>query len=192
VSDSNGFIEGTRGNEYDARGNYTPSEFDLPGDIIEPSPVKEDDISGYPEQVSVVASEDSGFRESNGNSREAIRARIRSVRPYTSQKVFVEEWSSEFEIRSMTLGDRANMTASLINDTDSKPDMRRMFPAVIVACTFDENGDHVFTSEDEGWLNSLDASTLDKIAKPAMELSGMSDKAVDKAAGKSDSTEAAA
>lgn len=191
VSADNGFVEGSHEHAYDARGNFHEfpegelSSLDKALGVETVEPVSRE----TPEQVTAVPSEDGGFKDKGGNTRDVIRARIRAARPYKSKTVHVDEWDSDFELRSMTLGDRNAMMTSLMPEGETKADPAKMFPAIIVACTFDEDGEHVFTPLDEGWLNSLDASVVDQLAKPAMELSGMSDKSVDDAAGKSDSTE---
>lgn len=158
------FYEGTTPDAYDPRGNRN-------------------------EQVNPVPSETEGFKAPGGSLRDSIRAKINAVRPYKSKEVHVPEWDIDVEVRSLSLGARNEMMMSLMPEGSTKPDVKRMYPAIIVAATYTLDGEKVFTSEDEGWLNSLDSGTTDLIAKPAMELSGLSDdKVVEKEAGKSDST----
>lgn len=142
-------------------------------------------------QVHPVASEAEGFKAPRGIVRDDIRARIRKVRPYTSVTVDIPEWDVTVEVRSMTLGDRNDMSIKMIEMGAAGNDDRRSFyPMVIATCTFDANGDKVWDETDIAWLNSLDAAVLDKIAKPAMELNGFGDeKKVEEEAGKSSGTE---
>jgi hypothetical protein len=61
-------------------------------------------------------------------------------------------------------------------------DISRVYPEVIIGCSFDpETGEPLFTSEDREMLMSKNASALDRVATVASELSGFTEKAVDKA-----------
>lgn len=184
---SDQFQEGTTPDAYDFRGNRNPESLSweeevpaAPVSVPNPAPV----------QTSVPVSETGGYKAPGGGTRDAIRARMQAVRPYTFKDVYVDEWESEFQLRSMTLGDRNDMMEVMLADGTGKADVRKMFAAIIIASTFDSEGEKVFTEEDEGWLNSLPASIVDKLAKPAMDLSGLGDeKRVDEEAKKSSKTE---
>lgn len=144
-------------------------------------------------QVFPVASEADGYKAPRAITRDAIRERIRKVRPYTSVTVDVEEWDVTVEVRSMTLGDRNEMGVQMAKSGDDGDDsFRNFYPMVLIACAFDLEGNHIFTHEDLAWINSLDANIVDKIAKPAMDLNGFgkeAEKVVEEAAGKSSETE---
>jgi hypothetical protein len=207
VSDQ--FIEGTTDDAYDFRGNRNPESkewADRAEALIDENPL------GLPPQdhaalkdashriaEAVVdriaqarepASESSGYKGPGGNTRNAIRARIEARVPYVAKHVHVEEWESDFEVRSMTLGDRNQIMEALMPEQgEAKVSIATMYPQIVAASVFDEEGEHVFTADDQGWLNSLPASIIDKLAKPALELSGFADAAVDSEAKKSESAE---
>lgn len=203
IDENNGFVEGNHPDAYDARGNFRgnlPDEEIGRTAVVSPVPVKAQPgfnsehtdgvLPGVSTLLTQPVSEEGGFKAPGGNTREAIRARMNAVKPYTSVPVRVDEWDADFEVRSLSLGDRNDMMATLLGDGSGAPDTRKMFPTIIIACTYDVNGEKVFTPEDEAWLNSLPANLVDKIALPAMKLSGMGqDNAVDAAAKKSSSTE---
>jgi hypothetical protein len=142
-------------------------------------------------QVHPVSSESAGYKAPGGLTRAEIRDRIGKARPYSSRTIDVPEWDISVEIRSMTLGDRNEMAMSMVNaDGTSKP-MGLFYPAILIACTYDAEGNKVFTDQDFGWIESLDAKTLDLIAEPALEMNGMKNapKKVEEEAGKSGKTD---
>jgi hypothetical protein len=144
-----------------------------------------------PADVHPVASESDGYRAPGGLLRDEIRSRIRKVRPYSKVDVDIPEWDITVEVRSMSLGDRNDIAALMATD-GGESDTKKFYPGVIIACTYDANGDKVFTDDDIAWVTSLDAHILDKIAIPAMKLNGFVEEKVDEAAGKSDGTETSA
>lgn len=152
--------------------------------------------TAFPQQASPVA-ETGGFKAPGGGLRPSIRDRIAAVAPYTSRMVTVAEWDNVIvEIRSLSLGERNAMLAKAAEGEDGgNTDISTIYPEMVMRCTFDpETGEKVFNSdEDEAFINSRPANLVDKLAMPAMELSGMKDseKAVDDAAKKSSETEPA-
>jgi hypothetical protein len=188
VSDT--FVPSETPDGYDFRGNRTENfvpEGTVPPEVEAPLPTP---VS----QVTVVAGESDGFKGTRGVTRDDIRARIRKVRPYSSVSVDIPEWDITVEVRSMSLGDRNDMSLHMVDMGGADGDNRKQFyPMVIATCTFDANGEKVWDESDLAWLNSLDANILDRIAKPAMELNGFDgEKAVEEAAGKSSGTETSA
>ena len=172
------FVEGATPNSYDAAGAPTAA--------FQPATGTE----GHAPQVVPVESETAGYKGEGGAIRTSIRDRIRAARPYTKELVEVEEWEATIEVRSISLGLRNEMMLSVIDPDTKQADVRKLYPEMIIACSYDpETGEKVFADDDAAFLNGLDAGVLDKIAKPAMELSGMNEKSKDAAAGKSSETE---
>lgn len=178
VSTVTEFAEGATPNSYDAAGARTEA-FQPAGGTEPHSP-----------QVVPVAGETGGYKAEGGGVRESIRDRIQKARPYTKELVEVAEWDVAIEVRSISLGLRNEMMLSVIDEDTKQADIRKLYPEMIIACSYDpETGDKVFASDDAAFLNGLDAGILDKIAKPALKLSGMNDDSKDKEAGKSSETE---
>lgn len=146
------------------------------------------------QQVVSPVSESAGYKAPGGNTREAIRARIQGTVPYTKQTVLIREWESEFEVRSMSLGDRNAIMERLNTAAEGEPKatIASMYPAILMNTVYDESGQQVWGPDDEGWLNSLPCSLLDMLAKPALELSGFTEAKVNDEAKKSGSGETSA
>lgn len=138
------------------------------------------------------AAETSGYLAKGGEVRQSIRDRIAAVAPYTAMLVTVEEWDNvQVEVRSLSLGERNAMLAKAADNGGAGADISTIYPEMVMRCTFDpETGEKIFGDDDEGFINSRPANLVDKLAMPAMELSGMKDseKAVDDAAKKSSET----
>lgn len=188
------FVEGNHPEAYDFRGNFQGNQ-PLEGTVID-APVTP---SGAPAkadpQVHPVSSETDGYRAPGGLLRAEIRSRISKARPYSSQTVDIPEWDISVEIRSMSLGRRDELAAIMATDevdpeTGRKQDLKKFYPALIIATAFDAEGEQIFGETDIEWLRSLDAHVLDKLANPALELNGLGDeKKVENEAGKSSGTE---
>lgn len=177
------FIPSETPDGYDLRGNQT--------DAFVPEGSEPKHAAEAEPQVHPVASEADGYKAPRGITRNDIRERIRRVRPYSSISVDIPEWDITVEVRSMSLGDRNDMSLHMVDAGGENEDTRRQFfPLVIATCTFDSEGQKVWDETDIAWLNTLDAAILDKIAVPAMELNGFGNqKKVEDEAGKSSATE---
>lgn len=111
----------------------------------------------------------------------SLRDKILSSQDTTAQLVEIPEWDCTVEVRSMTGAARARIMALAMTE-GGEADISRVYPEVIIGCSFDpETGEPLFTSEDREMLMSKNASALDRVATVASELSGFTEKAVDKA-----------
>ncbi|WP_411721495.1 hypothetical protein [Mycetocola sp.] len=134
--------------------------------------------------------ETDGHRAAGGALRPSIRDRIAAARPYASEVVDFPLWDVKIEVRSISLGLRNEMLASVIDPETKEADVKRLYPELIIRTSFDpETGERVFSDDDLAFINGLDAGSGDKLAKPALKLSGMTDDAKDEEAGKSSETE---
>ncbi|WIC89087.1 tail assembly chaperone [Arthrobacter phage Ottawa] len=164
------FIEGATADSYAADGSKT-AEF---------SPVGAEPI----------AAETEGYKAPGGGLRESIRDRIAKRRPYASREVFVPAWEETIEVRSISLGLRNEMLTSVMDEETKEADIKKLYPELIIRTSYDpQTGERVFSNDDLAFINGLDAGSADLLAKPALELSGMTDDAKDKEAGKSSETE---
>lgn len=173
------FVEGATPDSYANDGSRTDGFVAAPVDASAPAP-----------QVSAVPAETDGYRGAQGVVRGSIRDRLAARRPYVSEIVEVEEWEEKFEVRSIALGVRNDMLASVIDPETKEADTQKLYPELIIRSTYDpETGLRVFADDDLAFINGLAAGPSDKLAKAAMKLSGMTDDAKDKEAGKSSETE---
>lgn len=162
------FVEGTHPGAYDAQGGF----------------------QGNP-QAQPVPGETEGFKAPGGGARRSILDRITSVRPYRSEVVpDIAEWDGvSVEVRSLPLGERNDMMAEVM-DGDGQLDVKALYPALLIAACYDpETGEKVFPADAAAIINGLDSGAVDKVAKVAMSISGMADKAKEDEAGKSSETE---
>lgn len=186
---SDQFIPGNHPNAYTESGDFLGN---VPEDDDPTQEVSGLDLGAStppPAQVTSPAGETDGYKAPGGSLRLSIRDRIAAVAPYSSKLVPVEEWGIEAEIRSLSLGERNEMLNKAAGD-DGDADIRSIYPEMVVRCTFDpETGERVFGDDDIAFINSRPANLVDKLAVPAMELSGMADDAVEDEAKKSSKTE---
>ena len=171
------FIEGATPDSYDAAGNQTPA--------FAPAAA-----SNVPAEAEPIAPETDGYKAPGGGLRESIRDRIAKRRPYASREVYVPSWEETIEVRSISLGLRNDMLTSVMDEETKEADIKKLYPELIIRTAYDpQTGERVFSNDDLAFINGLDAGSADLLAKPALELSGMTDEAKDKEAGKSSETE---
>lgn len=171
------FIEGATPDSYATDGSQT-AQF-VPTGTETPAP-----------QVEALDGEAGGFKAPGGGVRKSIRDRIAAVRPYASEEVFIPAWDETIEVRSISLGLRNEMLQSVMDEETKEADIKKLYPELIIRTAFDpETGERVFADDDLAFINGLDAGSADLLAKPALKLSGMTDDAKEKEAGKSSETE---
>lgn len=108
----------------------------------------------------------------------SLRDKILSAKDLKAEKVYIEEWDVEVEIRSLTGKSRANLMSEAM-DKSGKMDFEKLYPELIISCTFDpESGDQVFNKTDKEVINSKSGGALEKIARVAMKLSGLTEESM--------------
>lgn len=123
-----------------------------------------------------------GHLAPGGELRQSIRDKIVARTVQATTVVRIDEWDVDIQIRSLTLGERNGMLQSIKDAGDGEANLSIMYPEIIARTCYDpETGEKVFGPDDGAFINNLPADLMDKLATPAMELSGMTDKAVDKA-----------
>lgn len=147
------------------------------------------------ENVTTIAhtpGEPTGYLAPGGAQRPSVRDRIKAMKPYSAETVHVAEWEADVELRSLSLGER-NEILQEARQGDSDMDISVLYPQIIVKCSYDpETGTRLFEDDEIAFINSLPANLMDKLAVPAMKLSGMSGDPVDESAKKSSETEVSA
>lgn len=111
-----------------------------------------------------------------------LRETILSAQDTQKQTVEVPEWGVTVEVRGMTGHQRNEFIAACVDPATGKPRFDRIYSQVIIACTFDpETGLPVFEATDRDVLDSKAASATERIAKVALEMSGLGDDAAEDA-----------
>lgn len=173
---------------FDAAGNVTPSYIpDSPESITSRAP--EAHIPS-PVQHQLVPGETDGYKAPGGTVRLSQRERIAARRPYTAKKVYVEGWDEWVEVRSIALGVRNEMMARVMDPETKEANVQLLIPELLIQTAYDpETGERTFADDDLAFINGQDSGAADTVAKVAMELSGMVEKAKETEAGKSSETE---
>jgi len=109
----------------------------------------------------------------------SIREQILNADDIETELVEVPAWGVTVEVRSMDGRSRTRLLKSAA-DNDGVIDMERMYPEMVILCSFDpETGERIFTADDVDALLSKAAGPLELIATTAMRVSGMTGDAVD-------------
>lgn len=117
-----------------------------------------------------------------------LKQAIAEAQDIAQEKLFVPEWGVELGVRSMDGNARANLIENSA-DENGRMQFRAMYPELIINCVFDPStGEPVFedTDADRALLLSKSGGALEKVARKAMELSGLDEKSEEKV-GKSSS-----
>lgn len=101
-----------------------------------------------------------------------LRERILAARDLASERVTIEEWGVEVEVRGMSARARAALLQQAM--AGDRVDLARAYPLLVVECVFDPaTGERAFTSEDMEALGGKSGSVLERIAAIAARLSGI-------------------
>lgn len=110
-----------------------------------------------------------------------LRDKVFTSDDIQTELVAVPEWGVEIEVRGMDGASQADIIDQAQTE-DGKVSAGTMQFLVIVACCYDpETGTLVFTEDDIPTLRTKAAKALGRLSSKAFALSGMDDKAVDKA-----------
>jgi hypothetical protein len=107
------------------------------------------------------------------------RTHILEVRDCKAEPLAVSEWGGTVWIKSMSGAERDAFRTAI---TDAPPgDVGRFTAALLVLTLVDEAGVKLFELADVDALAAKSASVLDRVAKEAMRVNGMSEVATDDA-----------
>ena len=110
-----------------------------------------------------------------------LRDKILNASDIQEEIIEVKEWDVKVLIKGMTGTERASMLKKS-TDKDGNTDLHSIFPHLVITCAHDpETSKKIFTNADKDMLNNKSASAVEKIAKKALELSGLGEEAQDKA-----------
>lgn len=109
----------------------------------------------------------------------SLRDKILAAKDLKSERMYIEEWDVEIEIRSLTGKTRAKLMSVAMDGRTGKMDFEKLYPELIIACAYDpESGEPIFNSTDREAINAKSGGVLERIAKVAMELSGLTEESV--------------
>lgn len=106
-----------------------------------------------------------------------LRERILAATDVASERLMVEEWGVEVEVRGMTGRARAAlMQDALQGDTLN---LAKAYPLLVIECTYDPaTGQRIFEPGDFEAVADKSGAALEKIAVAAARLSGLDGEAV--------------
>ena len=113
----------------------------------------------------------------------ALKQAIADANDIESEVIFVPQWDVEIGVRTMDGNSRAQLLENYA-DEDGKVSFRNLYPELLILCTFDpETGEPVFedTDADRQLILSKSGKALEVVAKKAMEMSGLDEKAEERA-----------
>jgi len=105
-----------------------------------------------------------------------LRDKILNAKDINEKLVKIEEWDCELLVKSMTGKERANFLKN--SSKEGELDFEKLYPELVIATTYDpETNEKVFGKEDRDIINTKSAGAIEKIAKTALELSGLGEEA---------------
>ena len=113
----------------------------------------------------------------------ALKQAIADADDIEKVELFVEQWNVTIGIKSMDGHARARLIEQFA-DSDGKVSFSKLYPELLIQCTFDpDSGAPVFedTPADRDLILSKSGNALDAVAKKAMEMSGLDEKAEERA-----------
>jgi hypothetical protein len=109
----------------------------------------------------------------------SLRDRILAAEDIESELVYVRQWDAKLEVRGLTGDERANLLEMSMNPKTERIDAKVLYPAVIVAATYDPaTGIKVFTPADMPAIGGKAGGALEQVASVALRLSGLGDNAL--------------
>jgi hypothetical protein len=112
-----------------------------------------------------------------------LKQAIANADDIESDVVHVPQWGVDIGVRSMDGNDRADLLENF-SDEDGKMSFRKLYPELLILCTFDPStGEPVFedTDADRALILGKNAKALEVVARKAMEMSGLDEKAEERA-----------
>lgn len=108
-----------------------------------------------------------------------LRERILATKDIPSERVFIEAWGVDVEVRGMSGRARAAFVQQALGD--GGVNLAKAYPLLVAECCFDpETGERIFTVADLEALAEKSGTALEQIAIVAGRLSGLDDEAVER------------
>ena len=109
----------------------------------------------------------------------SLRDRILQADDIGREIITVPQWGVDLEVRTLSAQQRSRMlqTCTL---ADGNIDLDRLYPMLIIGTVFEPGtNDRVFSEADLPLLQEKSAAAIEFVAQKAMQMSGMTAKAVD-------------
>jgi len=115
-----------------------------------------------------------------------LRDKILKAKDIPVEVKEVPEWGVSIEIRGMTGKQRSDMIAATL-DKKGKTITGAIYPELLTRCLYDpETGEPIFTQQDAEQISGKSGHVLERLARIASRLSGISDEALETAEKNSD------
>lgn len=116
------------------------------------------------------------------------RDSILSASDIETRDVGVPEWGGSVRLRSLTGLERDSWEASnrLLKGSEYVPNIKGAKARLLVRAMVDENGVRLFADTDAGALAAKSAGVIERLAEVVAQMSGITETAVEDAAGNSD------
>lgn len=107
------------------------------------------------------------------------REQILEKNDIKTEEVYVEEWGDSVLVRGLTGYERDLYQKSVYNTKTKEYDGVNAFPKLIQMCVIDKDGKQIFTKADIDALGKKSASSLEKVGKAILKLSGLDNDSVE-------------
>lgn len=108
-----------------------------------------------------------------------LRERILAADDIASERVHVDAWGVDVEVRGMSGRARAEVMQKSLEG--GALNLARAYPLLVIGCTFDpETGERVFSESDFEAVSEKAGGALEQIAMVAARLSGLDADAVER------------
>jgi len=112
----------------------------------------------------------------------SLRDQIAAAKDAPIEVMEVPEWKLTIELRGMSAGERVSMTTESFDANTNQPNLRALYPRVLIACVFDpKTGERVFQEGDSEMILSKAGTVVDRIAIAALQLSSADQNALTEA-----------
>lgn len=108
-----------------------------------------------------------------------LKDKILQADDLEKRQEYMPQWDATIEIRSLTGRQRAAIIKSVMGPDGKIEFIDRMYGDLLIACCYDpETDEALFNDADKEALNDKNGAALEHIARIAMDLSGLSEHAV--------------
>lgn len=116
----------------------------------------------------------------------SLRDKILQAKDIPVESIEVPEWGVTIEVRGMTGKQRSDMIAATL-DKSGKPITGAIYPQLLSRCLYDpETQEPIFTSSDADQISEKSGHILERLARIASRLSGVSEESLETAEKNSD------
>ncbi len=112
------------------------------------------------------------------------RTQIQTASDIKTERVAVPEWGGYVNAKAMSGYEREQFEQTVAQpgaDGKIQISYKQMRITAVIACTVDDDGNHIFTDADRDWLNDKSGAALDRVASAILRLSGISQGATEAA-----------